>query len=226
MEISYKIIPEKDGYIRLYNIEQKNIVLLIIINLHIDGKINDAKMFALFKQYNNNTLLLRKKTYHCKINNQWYNNESMFQIYIDCYHTLCTDKNINIEIILKYLNLLLNKNKNFCIDFLYFEFLKPMIESVGYKYCGYDKYYFDILSFLNFEYTDYMTWNEFKESSSSINGYCCSDCDGSLIEYQQYKYAEYLGFDFKEKILAKTKKFLNNFKTKYAQTHLTNKLLL
>jgi hypothetical protein len=214
MLLSHKLIPEHSNYWSSNNspLESENVVLLVIINLHLDNKITDKKMFALFKQYNQKTLLNAKTTYHCNINDEWYNDESMYEVYLDCYHKLCQKRDLELDVILKYLNLLLNKNKNYCIDAYYTKFIEPLIDNLSRDIFGYKRYNVEILSNLGANFENYMTYDEFQDTWQATSGYCCSDCDGCLSQYKQYQYEQYLGYDFKQKIQTQIINYLNTFK--------------
>jgi hypothetical protein len=222
MKLSHKLIPssnEFNGYYSpKYNIDEDNIALLCIINLHLDEKINDAKLLALFKQYNNKTLIRKVNTFHCKINNKWYYDENTLNIYIECYNELCTQRDLDIETCLKYFNLLLNKNKNYCIDFLYFNFFESLINNIIDYVNGYDSV-INILTETLSICENKMTYNQFKDTSMATFGYCCSDCSGCLSDYMFSQYRSYMGFDYKEKIEKEVKKYLNNLKTPFAKTN-------
>jgi hypothetical protein len=229
MKLSHKLIPSSKNfngywYSSEYNIEDENIALLCIINLHLDKKINDTKLLALFKQYNNKNLIRKVNTFHCKINNKWYNDENTLNIYIECYNEFCLKRDLDIETCLKYFNLLLNKNKNYCIDFLYFNFCEPLINNIIH----YDRFNDSVINILTETLSireNKMSFESFKDTSMATSGYCCSDCDGCLSEYKFLQYRSYLGFDFKEKIEKDIKEELNKLKTYYVRNNfLYNKL--
>lgn len=225
MELSYKLIPQIDFYQHYYTknfyLDENDVTLLIIINLHLDKKISDNKMFAMFKRYNDGVLLKRKNTYHCNINDKWYHNDSMFFIYLDCYHSLCEKRNLELDVVLKYLNLLLNKNRNYCIDVFYTKFIEPILDNMCKSFLGYTTYNVEILSLLGTKFKDYMTYDEFKDTWQATSGYCCSDCDGCLSQYKQMQYRQYLGYDFKSKISEQLTNYLNTFK----KVHKFNKII-
>jgi hypothetical protein len=102
------------------------------------------------------TLVRRVNTYKSNINNQWYNDEKTLDIYEDVFDSKLKPKSaqeklklervnklrklnglepkifktqLNFNDMMKYLNLYLNKNKNFCIDHLFYEYIKPYIST-------------------------------------------------------------------------------------------------
>lgn len=138
----------------------KNIFILISL-LHINGMINDDSIKALFKLLRENKLVRRVNTYRSNINKKWYNDETTFEIYTDVFESKITPKtaheklvlerinklrklsglapkvvktHLNFDDIMKYLNLYLNKNKNFCIDHLFFEYIKPAINDFEFEH--------------------------------------------------------------------------------------------
>ena len=213
MVLSHKLITN------FYNksIKDRNIILLIIINLHIDKKINDAKLKALFKNYRNKTLTRFVKTHHCTINDKWYNDENMKQIYLDVYEDM-PKKDLTIEQVLPYLNLLLNRNKNYCIDFIYKQYVEPITSSI---YC------------LNDEQID--LFNSFKIGEISLtpyyemiglgSGYCCEDCDGDYEAYKWARYESLMSAEFTKNLLDKVKSFLQGKKTASSYRNPNNILL-
>jgi hypothetical protein len=201
MVLSHKLITNHYNYV----IEDRNIILLIIIHLHINKKINDVKLKASFKNYRNRTLNRLVNTYHCRINNKWYNDEQMKTIYLDIYEDI-EKKDLTIEQVLPYINLLLNKNKNYCIDFIYKQYVEPISSLTYYSY-GEVLEIFDSFKIKGIELIS------FEDAIGLGDGYCCEDCSG---DYEQYKYSNYedlMSNDFKKKFLSKSKEFLRNKKT-------------
>lgn len=64
-------------------IELEGSMLLILSLLHIEGKITDQKLKGQFAALRNGTLQAPKRTYHCDINDQWYNSEPVSDIWSD-----------------------------------------------------------------------------------------------------------------------------------------------
>lgn len=124
MVISNKLI----GNERQYWLSEEMVTFLIIINLHYHEKINMDRKVALLSSLKKGTLLRKVNTYHCKINDKWYNDEKMYDILNHVYDSMCPKTEMPLDVFLKYANGYLNMNKNYCIDWLYFEMIQPMID--------------------------------------------------------------------------------------------------
>ena len=201
MVLSHKLITNNYNW----TLEERNIILLIIIHLHIDKKINDAKLKALFKNYRNKTLTRRIGTHHCTINNKWYNDEPMKNIYLDIYEDM-PKKDLTIEQVLPYLILLLNRNKNYCIDFIYKQFVEPVTKAIHYLNRN------DIDLFNSFKMGE-ISLKSYEDTLGLGDGYCCEDCDGDYEDYKRMQFQYSLGRDFRDKLLDKIKSFLQSKKT-------------
>lgn len=212
------IIPKEIINETYYLISREDTAVLILINLHVNGLINDERLNSLFKQYRDKTLIRQINTYHCKINNQWYSCTNTFEVYQDCYE-LCKKIDFDLELCLKYFNLLLNTNRNYCIDHLYFIYVEPLIRAASSD----DRY--DLLDKLNIFNDEIMSYEKFSETWQATSGYCCSDCDGCLGEYKRSRYRNYIGYNIKEKYETKAKRILNSMKTKSALKNMNNPLI-
>ena len=203
MVLSHKLITR--DYHRV--LEDRNTILLIIIHLHIEKKINDAKLKALFKNYRNGALTRHINTYYSKVNDRWYNDEPMRNIYLDIYEFM-PKKDLSLEQVLPYLNLLLNRNKNYCIDFIYKQYVEPVTRNI------------DLFNNNTIE-----LFNSFQLNSGLVSltpyhqvvglgsGYCCEDHDGDYEDYKRRNYEYSMGREFKDKLIEKAKSFLQSKKT-------------
>jgi hypothetical protein len=208
------------GYTNYSSVQDEDIAILALINLHMNNKINDTRLKALFSQYRNNTLIRKINTYHCKINNKWYNDCITFECIMDSWKELCDNKgDFDIETCLKYFNLLLNKNRNYCIDHFYFNYIQPIIR-------GYENWRgFELLNSLNLYDNTFMSYEKFEDTWQATSGYCCSDCDGCLSQYKQNRYQAYIGYDLRDKSERKAKEILNSMKTESALKNKENRLI-
>lgn len=194
------------GYCNYTNISNNDIAILAVFKLHHDKIINDDRLKAYCAQYRNNTLVRKINTYHCRINNEWYNDTSSFEPLMDSYFHKCDGVDLPVDVLLGYLNKLLNRNKNYCIDHLYFTYYKPIINQcdapsdIAFSSFNHD------LDFPSYEYLD--------SKGILSSGYCCRDCDGCLGEYKRNAYRSYIGYNWREKIDTEVKKFLISKKTK------------
>lgn len=122
---------DRQYYENDYIINESNLILLFSIELHSQGFINDDKIRNVFYQYKNKTLLRTPQTYYCKVNKTWYNNTSTFDIYFDCYNKLCDKKDISLNSLLIYLIKYLNKPKNYCKKFIFYEFFQSTLLNIN-----------------------------------------------------------------------------------------------
>ncbi len=190
--ISTKLIPQADAssrhYYNTYNIAPEVTAFLVIVHLHIQKRINDARFKAMLRSLREGTLLRTINTYHCPINDKWYNDEPMLTILLEVYNDHSMPKHdISLDVFLKYLNLYLNKNKNFCIDWIYFSIVQPLIN--GLSYSGYAE---KLRSFGLQEIDEaILSYEEADRRYDLSFGYCCSDCSGCHSEYKRNNYEYY-----------------------------------
>lgn len=222
MNISNKLLTLienwNSGYCNYSDIDNNDLAILAIFHLHQQKKINDERLNAYCKQYNNNTICRKVKTYHCKINDKWYNDSSTFTAIMDSYNELCIKQDLNLETMLTYLNRLLNKPRNYCIDHLYFSYVRPIITRLE------STYGIELFNSLNVK-TTFKTYEEMDNNGNLSSGYCCKDCDGCLGEYKRNRYNSYLGYNYIEKLEKEIKSYLNNNKTISAFKNFNNKLM-
>ena len=136
--------------------------------MHYNKLINDQSLNSYCNNYKNDTLLRRINTYHCKINNTWYTDIPSIDPLIDVYVNQCSDVELSLDVILKYLNRFLNKNKNYCIDQFYYKYVKPIIESSNdISKIDWNNKDLNIKSYDQLE----------RDGSLYPSFYCCVDCD-------------------------------------------------
>lgn len=142
MKISFKLIEK-------YVYSDEALALLIISFLHYNGFINDDKLKSLFSQLRsvdengNNKLLRNVVTHKSTINNRWYNCERMIDILFDTLSFFTfTKKEMELDTFLMYTNKLLNMNKNFCLDHIYFEIVEKVINDYVGNFTRYDGHNF------------------------------------------------------------------------------------
>ena len=222
--ISTQLIPQVDTrsryYYNTYNIEKEVTAFLVIVHLHIQKKINDARFKAMLRSLREGTLLRRVNTYHCPINDKWYNDEPMLTILLEVYNDSAFPKhNISLEVFLKYLNLYLGKNKNFCIDWIYFSIVKPLID--GLEYHGYKQ-----LRSFGLQGIDeaILSYEEADRRYDLSSGYCCDDCSGCYSQYKKNQYEYYYARNQKENAEKLFKAYLLSQKTESSKRNPLEKL--
>lgn len=199
------------------NIDYRNVAILAIFHMHNQEIINDQKLKSYCKSYHRGTLIRKINTFHCKIIDRWYNDESTFQIIMTAFFEKCQLEDMSIEKLLFYINKLMNKNKNFCVDHLYFSFIDPIISNLN------NELNIQLLPLMGIE-TNFISYDTADRNGNLSSGYCCKDCDGCLSEYKRSRYNNLLGWNWKSKLKDEVKLIFNSFKTKSAMRNMNNKL--
>lgn len=183
--------------------DRNNNLFLVLSLLHINGFINNDSINALFKSLRAGKLSRRVGTFYFKGTDQWYNDEDILEVYSDIFDNMSHPKNkkeilrlerinklrkingsepkilkthLSFEEVLKYLNLYLNRNRNYCIDHLFYEFIKPCV--VGYEY---EKMRLNEMFDYNFEHLE----NSHTNYSSYDDDYCCEYCCGDYSDWSR-----------------------------------------
>ncbi len=172
------------------NLDGKTIAFLLIIFLHKHNHISREKMMAMFKGLHDDTLLKKRNTHHCKINDKWYSDEGMLSILKDAFKDKMFPMNtqipyqMDLEEVIKYANLYLNKTRNYCIDFIQDKIVVPFVDAYSHYNYNYNYMQRKLSTFgipkgeaRIVSYEDYY-----------LTGYCCEDCDG---DYEAAKSLSY-----------------------------------
>lgn len=203
MNISYTLIDN-------HHISIEPRLFLVIVSFHIQKKINDKKLNGMFRSLRDRTILRKINVYNCNINNKWYSDEMFPSILLEVYNEICIKQDFDLEVILKYLNKCFNANRNYCIDWIYFNLVSPVIDSCEYSYQSFE----DLKSFnVESERHNIISYKEADKRGLLGSGYCCSDCDGCYGEYKKRDYQRLYDYDFKEYCRKIFKNYLLNQKT-------------
>lgn len=173
---------------------------LIVTFLYHSGIINRQKLLALYKARREGTLERKVKTYHCKINNKWYDDTGTYTIYKDVYQEFRSQiQDIEFKDLITTMLLYNAKPKNYCIDWFFYNIIEPILD----KYQSSGNYgFFDEYSNNNciqmlksfdipFEKANSKTFDEWERTASTY-GYCCEDCSGDFDEYMRNQYHSYV----------------------------------
>ncbi len=147
---------------------------MYIVFLKESGVISDDK-------YSGMLTSLSRKPYHCKINNKWYIDISMCVILENiCEYSIVFE--IDFEILIKHVNNLISKKRNYCIDYIFNNIMKPVLSTYRYTHDINVLTIFDLK--ISLKTVDVVNTSE----------YCCEDCSGDFTLYKenQFKYY-YLG---------------------------------
>ena len=201
----------KGIYSYMYGTEgDTRLAFLYVIFFHKNEMITRDKMLAMFRGIKDGSLLKLKNTYHCKINDKWYNHEPMIDIFEEITkgakfkYTV-----IDLEEFLKYINLYTSKNRNYCIDYTYSEFVKPVIDEITSHY--------DHTIDLAESFGVYSERGGFTRLRDFIPyGYCCPDCDGDYGYYKQCQWEHEVADNIKDKLKTAIIGYLKSKRTQHA----------
>lgn len=208
MKIPFNILSNK--YIS--NISDKDISLLMLCILLHNNKISQKSFTNKLKTYFINDQLKRHiNTYKSKVNDKWYQDEKITNIFIDEVENTCIEKNLTIEQYIKYLNIGLNKNKNYCIDLISFNVIKPILNNINNIYNFKSEFNLNEIEYIP---TNYYETDKIYDLSS---GYCCEDHDGDYETYKQNKYKYY----YEQNSIKEISNIFKNILLKY-KTHNKN----
>lgn len=223
MKISSKLILDYRDYynnhIPFGKSENNKTLFLIILFLYHNKVINRQRFLALSKQIKENKMDRRVNTFHCTINDKWYNDETILYIYLDVFSNKKISKlDIPFEEALPILQLHTGKNKNYTIDWFFYEFIQPIIEK--YEQSG---HYFSVNEWgieqslqmmqtfgVDFNKSNMKPFHQWKDGN--VSGYCCEDCDGDYESYASNQYACYVVNNNKKTLREDFSVALNRFK--------------
>jgi len=73
-------------------ISNENNLFIVISLLHVNGFINNESLAALFKRLKDGKLNRYVNTYRSNITKEWYNDESIYEVYSDVFETMLSPK--------------------------------------------------------------------------------------------------------------------------------------
>ena len=126
-----------------YNIPTKYKILLVLAVLHNESKISDKKLKGQIQSLRKGELEKYKKTYHCSINNRWYNQVPALEVFEDCLKL--TSRNIPFDKILYYIQLFENKGYNYSLNIFGREYIYNLYNEWNPEYT--DKSFSDYIGF-------------------------------------------------------------------------------
>lgn len=101
----------------LWYLEDEIVILLILSGLYERNIITLDKLKGQLKSLKEGKLQQYKNTYHCTINDKWYNYEPAIEIFKDLFEEYKLNY-INVIKLIEVIQLYLNKNYNYSIDFV------------------------------------------------------------------------------------------------------------
>lgn len=165
------IIPVKDILKKKDYYEGKDIAIISLIVLLHNNLITVKQLTTHASRYNTDMLTRRIKTYHSPIDDKWYRDESFHNILSEIALSKCKDFNIDVDTFLKYLNRTFSKNKSYCINILYYNYIVPLLSNIEYNEAVLNSFEFKVYINLNFDF------------DNASGSYCCVDCDGDYESY-------------------------------------------
>jgi hypothetical protein len=160
----------------------------MLVLLYHGGSINRESFLALCKQHKAGKMDRYINTYHCKINNKWYSDQPLFNVYLDVFYKANINK-VSFKEILPHFMLYTGKGKNYTIDWVFYQFIEPLIYAyTNTTYWNIDDWKINqlIRVFSTFEINFSSNLQTFDNYDAP--GYCCEDCDGDYETYASYRY--------------------------------------
>ena len=152
------------------SLDFKYIIVLILAALHSEGKISDEKLKGQFNALRKGTLQKRKRTHHCDINDQWYNDEPTSEIWSDLLSM--TTQKIDFGTFLKYLKMFENIGRNHALNVFGNIYLYGLFKA-------WNPGYFNSLSF--YEFTEFAIHGiDVKEERHT-----CYECGNTHFTYDK-----------------------------------------
>lgn len=112
----------------LWYLEDEIFLLLVLSELYNKNIISLDKLKGQLKSLKKGDLQQYKRTYHCTINDKWYNDETAREIFKDLFETYKLNY-ISVKTLVEVTQLYLNKNYNYSIDFIVSNIFKPFLNS-------------------------------------------------------------------------------------------------
>lgn len=141
--------------------DTKYLILLVLATLHYEGKITNAKLKGQFKSLKKGELQKKKGTYHCTINDQWYNDETAHYIFTEVAEDKYI-KTIPYRKFLEYIQLFTGANYNYALNVFGSEYIYPIFNAWNPEYHDKDFYNYSDFAILGVKIID--------------NSYQCYEC--------------------------------------------------
>lgn len=189
-----RCVAYSDEYMPSHVPESDVLILLMVFNLHNEGVVVKESLLEMCKQYRNGTLSRGLNTYHCRVTDKWYNDSSTYQVWLYAYKSRSVYRQLDFDTLISYVNLLLNKNRNYCIDWIYDNVFSRIIDTANF--------YEGTIAFRNLKFN--VEFNTFESVEHLLgSGYCCEDCDGCYTQYKRRQFkSAYQTQDLDKKVKA------------------------
>ena len=185
----------------------KYTILLVLATLHYEGKITDEKLKGQFQSLRKGELQKKKKTYHCGINDQWYNDESVLTI----FQEIVSDKGLKqIPFVnfIKYIQSFENVNYNYALNvfgteyiYLIFNYWNPEWHSLAFD--DFSGFYIPGVKITDYSHSCYECGHTHKDISKNetenlkiINEWLHNKKKGDLKKIPFCKIENHVGWPF------------------------------
>ena len=164
--------------------------LLILAVFYKRNLINKKKLLGQIKTIKDKSFLKKRNLHHFKLANidVWEERMSPFDILelelrgdYGGLKQQYNDLEITFEDLLECVKLYLSSdgmNHNYCVNYIYYEYLSNMLTYEYYKWLGIKANFYSFKDAVEYNYLD--------------SGYCCSCCSGSYEDYCKMNYENYI----------------------------------
>lgn len=124
-----KLTIYRDKINNIYNMHDEYYILYVLAMYYHHGKITEEKYKGQIRSLRAGNLQKSKGTYHCALNDRWYDHESAHSVFREVLDNL--DKNymyVTGDQLIETIMLYTGKNYNFAVNVLYEEYVKKMLE--------------------------------------------------------------------------------------------------
>lgn len=136
-----------------YQLDKDIIAILVLTGLYENNKISREKLLGQLQSLKKGDLLKFKNTYHCSINDKWYNQEHFDRIFEDLY----IYREISYIKLIEVLQLYTGMNYNYCINIIVKRIIEPLLNYFANTTYDYFNQVFDtnLSNFPNIEQKGY-----------------------------------------------------------------------
>jgi hypothetical protein len=119
-----------------YSVPHEFLVLIVLTSLYENNVITLDKLKGQVRSLRDKQLLKYRNTYHCDINDRWYNDVGMMEVFEDLFNI----KQVSFLKLIEVLQLYTNTNYNYCINLIIGKIINPLLDrftySTHYDYFG------------------------------------------------------------------------------------------
>lgn len=179
-ELIYNISYENDYYACYNGIADETLSNLMLCILYHNKAISRASFLARMNGDKTRTI----QTYKSKVlHDKWFENMGLTGILIQ-EASSCAQRDLTFEQYFEYLNLGLNRGRNFCVEVIALGVFKAMLDN-DYS----SRAFFAFINQSEVINTKLLTYEDADYSHADLEfGYCCEDHDGCIEDYKRNRY--------------------------------------